>query len=88
MREFEWDENKNKQNKQIRGLDFDQAKKLWEDPGIRVYAAKDVGEARFVAFGNLNATLHAVVFTLRGAKIRIISARVASRKERELYGKA
>ena len=43
-------------------------------------------EARFFALGQTDAaTLLLVVFTLRGALIRVISARPMSRRERQVY---
>ncbi len=42
---------------------------------------RDYGETRIVAFGYLGPRLHCVVYTLRGAAIRVISLRKANRKE-------
>ncbi len=45
----------------------------------------DYGEDRFIALGPINGVLHSVVFTPRGTNIRVISLRIASRKERRRY---
>ncbi len=45
-------------------------------------------EPRFIALGHTDAgRLLTVVFTVRGAKVRVISARAMSKKERKVYGK-
>lgn len=44
------------------------------------------GEERYIAYGRTNANrLLTVIFTLRNHKIRVISARNMSKKERRLY---
>ena len=47
--------------------------------------AKDYGEARVRAIGEADGLVLHVVFTDRGDVRRIISARLASRKERERW---
>lgn len=43
-------------------------------------------EARYAALGRTNAGRHlAVVFTIRGTLVRVISARDMSRRERRMY---
>jgi uncharacterized DUF497 family protein len=83
---FEWDEVKNQRNIKERQIDFGVAPRIWEDTSLKVFAGytKD-GEPRYLALGNLEGRLHAVVYTLRGTVIRIISMRIASRKERKIY---
>ena len=71
--EFEWDEAKS---------DACLARRGFEGAVDR----RDYGEPRLVAVGRI-AELHVtVVFTPRGAKLRIISARRANRKEIARYG--
>jgi len=88
--DFEWDENKNDRNiEKHQGLDFDTAKLIWlgdviELPDVR----KDYGEDRFVAFGEVDGVIIAVVYTWRGTSRRIISARKASVGERDAYRQA
>ena len=46
-------------------------------------------EPRFFVLGQTNAGRYLfVAFTLRGDKVRVISARDMSKKERDVYGKA
>ena len=41
----------------------------------------DYGEARYLAFGDIDGSSHCLVFTLRGNEVRAISLRRANRKE-------
>ena len=84
---FEWDENKNKSNLDKHGFDFDQAKEVFDDenkveiPDDR----KDYGEKRVRIIGKAVNLVLSVIYTMRGAVTRIISARAAGRKERGMY---
>jgi uncharacterized DUF497 family protein len=49
-------------------------------------AATTTAERRYVTVGLVKGLLIAVISTLRGSAIRIISARAAGRKERNFYG--
>lgn len=88
MPNFEWDETKNQKNIQERGIDFKTVHCMWDDPNMRVFAGhtKD-DEMRYMALGLMSSRLYAAVYTLRGSNIRLISVRIASRKERVLYEK-
>ncbi len=85
---FEWDEEKSARCYEERGFDFDHAARLfdsdfieWEDN------RRDWGEPRFVSVGEIEGRVLTVVWTPRGSLRRIISARPASRSEREeLHG--
>lgn len=86
MAEFEWDQRKESQNIRKHGIDFTTASLIWdgfvfERPDDR----RNYGENRFVVFGCADNRILAVVYTPRGANRRIISARVAHRRERSLY---
>jgi uncharacterized protein len=91
--EFEWDENKNKGNITKHGIDFQQAKQIFEDPNLLTYEDTrfSYGEAREISIGQLLLTTQSkiiiavVVHTDRGGKIRLISARKASKQERIEY---
>ncbi len=86
---FEWDENKNSSNKEKHGIDFNDAKKLFEDkkrttsPDLR----KIYGEDRWVTIGKILDIIIVVVYTIRDDSYRIISARYAKKKERKTYNK-
>ena len=52
--------------------------------GVRALA-EDYGEDRFVAVARVEGLLITVVFTERGERVRIISARKANNDERRAY---
>lgn len=88
---FEWDSGnseKNWRHHQVRQGEAEQA--LLNRP---VVLADDVKhsqvEVRFLALGRSDSGRHlAIVFTARGAHVRVISARPMSRAERRIYGEA
>ncbi len=83
---FEWDENKNLNNIKQHGIDFNDAKLVFEEPIIeKVDDRKDYGEIRRICLGVMNNYIVVVVYTYRGNKIRIISIRRASSNERKIY---
>jgi uncharacterized DUF497 family protein len=45
----------------------------------------DYGERRYVAIGLIGRRLHVMVFTQRGASVRLISLRKANRRETRRY---
>jgi len=86
-KEFEWDENKRYANIEKHGIDFDNAKEVFEDlAAYTLLSPRKASEPRYVTVGSMRGTLIAVIFTLRGETIRIISARAARRSERKAYG--
>lgn len=84
---FEWDEEKNKANQIKHALSFEEATKIFELLRYtQVIEKKKFGETRYVTIGDLKKySLILIVYTKRGKRIRIISARIAKRKERKLY---
>ena len=75
---FEWDGEKEKANRRKHNVGFADASTL--DPD---HAA---GEERFLIVGmSSERKLLVVVHTMRGARIRIISARIATQHERRSY---
>lgn len=86
--EFEWDESKSLTNLEKHGLDFQTASEVFDDPDwvLADTRAGDTGEVRFRATGlTEDGVLHSVIFTMRGARTRIISARRARTDERREY---
>lgn len=85
---FEWDDEKAKKNQKKHGLSFQEASTVFADPLSRTIPdpLHSETEDRFVILGeSANSRLLVVVFTERGENIRIISARVANRRERKAY---
>lgn len=86
--EFEWDPEKAAANQSKHGVSFGEATEVFGDKLSSTVADPDhsVGEERFVAFGRTQQGRHLVVgFTERGARIRIITARLMTPRERSAY---
>lgn len=83
---FEWDENKNTINKARHKISFETAVYVFDDPYyIEMFDFEhSVNEDRYIAIGKVGDVLF-VVFTERKETIRIISARLATSAEKELY---
>lgn len=85
--EFEWDEIKNEKNKRNHGISFETAAFVFNDVNrIEIYDAlhSKINEDRYITIGKVRKILY-VVYTEREDKIRIISARLAEKKEKEIY---
>ncbi len=85
--DFEWGEPKNQANIRKHGVGFQTASRTFDGPVLtRRDRRKDYGEACYVSIGELeNAVLVVVAHTDRARRTRLISARPASRKERQAY---
>jgi len=84
--EFEWDPDKSEATFRQRGLDFAYAARLFAGDRIELEDIRaDYGEARIKAIGQVGPDVLAVVYTVRGPAVRIISARLANRKERSQW---
>ena len=81
---FEWDEDKRVLTLERRGLDFLDAAEVFTGEHLVLPARSEI-EQRKIAVGPVNGVAIAVVFTMRGDIIRIITARRARRNEREAY---
>ena len=85
--QFEWDPAKSTANKLKHGIDFDQARALWQDTKRVVTASGYMGpESRQLTIGELDGKMYTAVFTMRGDIIRIISVRRARKQEEANYG--
>lgn len=85
---FEWNIEKSEQNLKNHGVSFTEAELAFED----FYAIEEFDdehsideEKRFKMLAMVGERILVVVYTMRGENYRIISARLAERKERELY---
>jgi uncharacterized DUF497 family protein len=84
--EYEYDEEKSEATLQDRGIDFDFAARVFDGDLIEYEDKRhDYGERRYVAIGPIEGEIFAVVYTWRRGRRRIISARRASRRERDAY---
>lgn len=86
--EFEWNPEKEQANIEKHGVDFAEATTVFVDPLELTIADPDhsVGEFRFLSMGRSSRNRILVVsYTERQERIRIVSARIASSKERRQY---
>ena len=83
--DFEFDAIKSLSNKAKHGVDFEEAKALWNDPHLLEIEAKSIDEPRFLLIGMIGDKHWSAVVTYRGGKIRIISVRRSRREEVDLY---
>ena len=83
---FEWNERKARANLRKHRIDFADAATVFEDDQAVTVAEDDPEEQRYVTIGmDALARVLVVVYTMRGERIRIISARRATRRERAEY---
>jgi hypothetical protein len=86
---FEWDAEKAKANCRKHGIAFETATQVFDDPSaveLMDELSGDYGEERFLMIGLSKGHLMlTVVYTEREENIRIISARRATRAERDNY---
>ena len=86
--EFEWDPAKAAENEQKHGISFGEAATAFGDPLSLTISDPDHSddEERFVLLGeSFSGRLLVVVHTERQERIRIISARLATGRERRSY---
>ena len=86
---FEWDESKNLANQEKHGLSFEEARSLFESgvDYLELFDAENSSdEDRFVAIGPIGRGIVVVIWVERGEDlVRIISARMATRREKALF---
>ena len=85
MNGFEYDEEKSNTNSENHGIDFIEAQKLWEDPGLLEIPARTQDEERFLVIGKIEEKQWSGIITYRNKNIRIISVRRSREEEIELY---
>jgi uncharacterized DUF497 family protein len=87
MIEFEWDNVKARDNLLKHGVSFEFAAEAFRDPfGIEwIDEREDYGEVRTVLLGMADGTILVVVYTERETRIRLISARRATKNEQDTY---
>lgn len=85
---FEWDPAKARANLRKHGVSFTEALTVFKDPLGRLVPdlRHSVGEDRFALLGvSEQNRILAVMFTERGERIRLFSARLATKSERRSY---
>lgn len=84
--EFEYEVDKSAANFAKHGIDFEHVQVLWQDDRALEIRAWDVPESRWLRVGSIEGKHWTAVFTMRDAKIRLISARRARTRESKAYG--
>ena len=83
--EFEFDPAKSAANRAKHGIDFDEARELWNDDGLLELPGEFEGEARNLVIGVMAGKYWTAVVTYRGDRIRLISVRRARDLEIACY---
>ncbi len=84
--EFEWDAQKARSNLRKHGVDFADCVSVFFDDLAITIKDDSSDEEHFITVGaDALGRILVVVYRWRGARIRIISARKATRREREQY---
>ncbi|MCA3594606.1 MAG: BrnT family toxin [Methylobacterium sp.] len=83
--EIEFDEVKRVENIRKHGIDFKACIPVFLDGNSFDTRSDRSGEQRCILIGALNSRVFAVVYTIRGERLRIISARKARKPEVEKW---
>lgn len=81
---FEFDNQKNKSNRDKHGISLDDATVLWSVPTV-IVEARTVDEPRYMIIGRVKRKLYSCIYTVRGDTIRPISARRSRKSEEKIY---
>lgn len=90
LREFEWDEGNIHKSYKKHGISIKEAEEIFIDEFVVDYKDDKHSELedRYVIIGQTSKLkILFIVYTIRKNKIRIISVRLADKKERRLYEK-
>jgi uncharacterized protein len=86
---FDWDQWNIQKNEEKHGVSRLEAESDFYDPHVRLFEDlrhSNAREGRYVLYGrSLEARVLMVGFTHRGARVRVITARPASKRERKIY---
>jgi uncharacterized DUF497 family protein len=85
---FEWDEAKARENLKKHKVGFDEGKTIFNDPFLLTFPDIDIADAeeRYVNIGlSIRDRVLVLIHTERQGRIRILSCRKASARERRHY---
>lgn len=88
--EFDWDDWNSNKNEEKHGVSRLEAESAFFDPQIKIFEdiKHSATEKRYIAYAqSLENRILMIGFTMRSNKVRIITARAASKKERSFYEK-
>ncbi len=85
--QFEWDDRKAIINWKMHGVTFGQATKVFDDPMAleKIDEREDYREERINLIGMCDGIILHITYTERGDRIRLISARKATKHEQNRY---
>ena len=84
--DYEWDDTKRLANLKKHGVDFADIEEFdWINAQFWDDLSADYREERFKAVAPYRGRVHVVIFTMRGAITRIISFRLADKREVKKY---
>lgn len=88
--EFEWDPEKAASNLAKHGVGFPAAARVFDDVHGLHYVDRSMvyGEERLIGIAMVDGDVLTIVYTERGDRIRLISARKSTRFERRIYDEA
>ena len=82
---FEFNPSKSATNRDKHGIDFEEARALWDDPYLIEIPAKTSDEPRFLVVGRIGDRHWSGIITYRNGNIRIILVRRSRKEEVVLY---
>jgi uncharacterized protein len=85
---FEWDDNKAKSNAVKHGITFEEAVTVFDDPDLlftQDFQHSQDEEREWAIGATENGSIVVVVFTMWDKQIRVISARIATKREYQSY---
>ena len=86
--QFEWDTNKYQTNIKKHGISFEEASTVWMDSLALIAPDPEhsvTEEREWIIGESYKGRLLIVVYTFRNDKIRIISTRLATKREKQQY---
>lgn len=88
---FDWNQWNVQKNESKHGVSRLEAESAFHDPAYKLFADQKHStsrEKRYILYGkSLENRVLMIGFTMRRGRVRIITARAASRKERVIYGR-
>jgi uncharacterized DUF497 family protein len=77
-----------KTNIKKHGIDFSELREVFEKPTLtRIDNREDYGETRWISLGDLDGKIVDLVYTEKENNVRLISARRATKNEKNIYCK-
>ena len=86
--EFQYDRYKSVVNRWKHGIDFEEAKELWNNVTLTIPSSAEVLEPRWLVIGRIRSKHCTAIVTERSPAKRIISVRRSRKLERDLYEKS